>query len=240
MNVPLSSQKKTFLAFAGGSYRDFALLDLRLFVITALLIIGFVAIFVTAACAVVLAAGMAARIALMLLLLRVLLSVLIVLLAGLVDGVEDAEIVLGVLKIAFSHHAVTRAGRIAAELEVFFEELLRGAANAQVRAAAVKDVITIERNVAAVVAGCAAAAALAGAVGAPAHAFHVHDGVTALFLRVCGGALAVRQAATLVATVGLPAKRLPFSRPLARRCLVSGPDAVWRGLGAPMEVRAAP
>ena len=68
------------------------------------------------------------------------------LLRRLVHGVEDAEIVLGVLEVAFRHHAVAAAGRVAAELEVFLEQLLGGAADAQVRSIAVEDVVSVERN----------------------------------------------------------------------------------------------
>src|SRR5579883_613626 len=52
----------------------------------------------------------------------VLLRILLLLsLRGLVHRVEDAEIVLGVLEVAFRHHPVPGPGRVAPELEVFLE-----------------------------------------------------------------------------------------------------------------------
>ena len=44
-------------------------------------------------------------------------------------GVQDAEIMFGVLEIALRHHTVAAAGRVAAELQIFFEQLLGGAAH---------------------------------------------------------------------------------------------------------------
>ena len=84
-------------------------------------------------------------------------ALLLVLLRGLVHRVEDAEIVLGVLEIALRHHAVARASSVPPELQVFLEQLLRGAAHAHVRAVAVEDVVTVKRDVAAVVADSSAA-----------------------------------------------------------------------------------
>ena len=52
----------------------------------------------------------------------------------LVHGVEDAEVMLGVLEVGFRHHPVAAAGRIAAELQVLLEQLLRCAAQPHVRA----------------------------------------------------------------------------------------------------------
>ena len=77
-----------------------------------------------------------------------LLAVLLVLLRRLVHRVQDAEIVLGVLEVALRHHPVATAGRVAAELEVFLEQLLRGSADAQVGTVAVENVVTVEWNVA--------------------------------------------------------------------------------------------
>ena len=53
------------------------------------------------------------------------------------------------LEISLRHHAVAAAGRIAAELQVFLEQLLGGAADAHVRAVAVEDVVAVERDPAA-------------------------------------------------------------------------------------------
>src|SRR5208283_5633483 len=99
-------------------------------------------------------------------------AVLLTLLHRLVHRVQDAEIVLGVLEIAFRHHPVAARGRVAAELQVFLEQLLGGAADADVRAAAVEDVVTVERDVAwGVMADRTAAASTAtGAMTASTHA----------------------------------------------------------------------
>ena len=102
----------------------------------------------------------------------------------LVDGVDDAEVVLGVLEIALGHHAVTAAGRVAAELEIFLEQLLGRAADAQVGTVAVEDVVAVEGDVAALVPGGTAAtatAATAAAVVPATHAFHVHSGLRLFF-----------------------------------------------------------
>ena len=77
-----------------------------------------------------------------------LLAVLLVLLRRLVHRVQDAEIVLGVLEVALRHHPVAAAGRIAAELQVFLEQLLRRSADAQIRTVAVEHVVAVERDVA--------------------------------------------------------------------------------------------
>jgi hypothetical protein len=108
-------------------------------------------------------------------------------LGGLVHRVDDAEVVFGVLEVGFGHHAVAGAGGVAAQLEVFLEEMLGSAADAQVWAAAVEDVVAVERDVsaAAVVADLASAAAAASAAASTASAaaaakvtsscaFHVH------------------------------------------------------------------
>ena len=109
----------------------------------------------------------------------------LVLLLRLVDGIEDAEIVLGVLEIALRHHAVAAAGRVAAELQVFLEKLLGGAAQAQIRPIAVEDVVAIERDVAAMVPDSAATptapTAAAATMVASAHAFHVVHSVSQHF-----------------------------------------------------------
>src|SRR5271157_5771278 len=104
-------------------------------------------------------------------------ALLLVLLRGLVHRIEDAEIVLGVLEIALRHHAVARSGRVPAELQVFLEQLLRGAAHARVWTAAVEGVVAVERDVAAVMAY--PAASTAAAMLASAHIFHIHASIVA-------------------------------------------------------------
>ena len=70
---------------------------------------------------------------------------------------------LGVLEIALRHDPVAAAGRVAAELEILLEQLLRRAADAQIRAVAVEYMVAVERNVAALVPDAAAAATPAAA-----------------------------------------------------------------------------
>jgi hypothetical protein len=48
-------------------------------------------------------------------------AALLILLRRLIHRIQDAEVVLGVLEIAFRHHAIAAAGRITSELQVFFE-----------------------------------------------------------------------------------------------------------------------
>lgn len=93
------------------------------------------------------AALIAAPMASILTALRPLTALLLVLLGGLVHRIQDAEIVFGVLEIALCHDAVATARRIPSQLEVFLEQLLRRAANAEVRAGAVEHVVPVERNV---------------------------------------------------------------------------------------------
>ena len=77
--------------------------------------------------------------------LRALLPVLrrLALLLRLGHRVENAKVVLGMLEIAFGHHPVAHAGRIAAKLQIALEQLLRGAAYPQIRAAAVEHVVAV-------------------------------------------------------------------------------------------------
>ena len=109
-----------------------------------------------------------------------LLAVLLALLRRLVHRVQDAEIVLGVLEIALRHHPVAAAGRVAAELEVFLEQLLRRPADAQIGTIAVEHVVAVERNAAASTApvmpqpATAATPAATWSMAASTHAFHVH------------------------------------------------------------------
>ena len=85
---------------------------------------------------------------------------------------------LRMLEIAFRHDAIPTAGRIAPKLEVFFEKLLRRAAQAQIRPVRIKHVVAIERLPATLAAAPAAMAKLAAptmTMTAPAaHALHVH------------------------------------------------------------------
>ena len=73
------------------------------------------------------------------------LLILLMLHRGLVHGVQDAEVMFRMLEIAFRHHAIPAAGRIAPELEVFFEKLLRSAAQPQIRPVRVKNMVAVER-----------------------------------------------------------------------------------------------
>jgi hypothetical protein len=73
------------------------------------------------------------------------LLILLMLHRGLVHGVQDAEVMLRMLEIPFRHHAIPAAGRIAPELEVFFEKLLRSAAQPQIRPVRVKNMVAVER-----------------------------------------------------------------------------------------------
>jgi hypothetical protein len=116
---------------------------------------------------------------------------------GLVHQVEHTEIVFRILQVALSHHAVAAARRVAAQLQVFLEQLLRGPANANVRTAAVEDVVAVEWDAAASIMAHSAAATSAAsattstatsarAVIAATHAFHVHT--VAVVLSRCGAA----------------------------------------------------
>ena len=95
----------------------------------------------------------------------------------------------GVLEVALRHHPVPAAGRVAAELQVFLEQLLRGAAHADIGAAAVEYVVAVQRDIAAaLVANLTATAAATTATTTrtatmlpSAHAFHiVHSSPVAL------------------------------------------------------------
>ena len=80
---------------------------------------------------------------------------------GLIHQVQHTKVMLGVLKIAFRHDAIAAARGIAAKLQVFFKQLLGGAANPNVRSVAVEDVVPIHRNAATLVVTDTAAAATA-------------------------------------------------------------------------------
>ena len=130
------------------------------------------------------------------LLAALMLSALLAILGGrLVHQVQHAKIVLGMLKIAFGHHPVANAGRVAAQLQIFLEQLLSSATHPHIRAVAVEDVIAVHRNAArGVMADRNAAATSASSTATPAramvvaatHAFHVHTG--AVVLSRCGAA----------------------------------------------------
>ncbi len=113
------------------------------------------------------------------------LLILLMLHRSLVHGVQDAEVMLRMLKIAFRHNAIPTAGRIAPKLEVFFEKLLRRAAQPQIRPVRVKYVVTVKRLAATLAATPATMTELAAptmTVTAPAaHALHVHLYCVSLF-----------------------------------------------------------
>lgn len=108
------------------------------------------------------------------------LPVRLALLDGLVHGVEDTEVMFRMLEERFRRYPVAAAGRIAPELEILFEQLLRRAANADFRSIAVEDVVAVEWNSAAgMMAYCAARSTTTATTAtrtmiAATHAFHVH------------------------------------------------------------------
>ena len=108
------------------------------------------------------------------------LTVRLALLLRLVHRVQDAEVMFRVLEKRFRHHPVAAAGRVAAELQIFLEKLLGGAANADFGSVAVEDVVAIERNSAArmmadrTARSASTAATTARAMVAATHALHVH------------------------------------------------------------------
>jgi hypothetical protein len=112
----------------------------------------------------------------------------------LVHQVKDPEVVLGMLEIAFRHDAITATGRVTAQLQVFFKQLLGGAADPYIRSIAVENMVPIEWNPTASVmahttattAAATPAATTAGAMVAASHAFHVH--IVAVVLSRCGAA----------------------------------------------------
>jgi hypothetical protein len=115
------------------------------------------------------------------LILAVLLLLLLVLLRRLIHGIQDAEIVLRVLKIALCHHAVAAAGRIAAELEILLKQLLRRTADPHVRPVAVENMVSVERDAASAPTMVAhptpgtSTAAATRTMTAATHALHVHS-----------------------------------------------------------------
>ncbi len=111
---------------------------------------------------------------------RLLAVLRLVLLRRLVHGVQDTEIVLRVLEVALRHHPVATAGRVAAELEIFLEQLLSRPADPKIGAVAVEYVVAVERDPAAMVTNAASAASAARPVVSSTHAFHVHSNAVAL------------------------------------------------------------
>ena len=115
-----------------------------------------------------------------------LLDTLVLLLGGLRHGVEDAEVMLCMLEVAFRHDTVPGTGRIAPELEILLEKLLCSAADAQIRSIAVEDMVAIERDLTVMMtyrgaaATATATAAATRTMVAASHAFHVHQSVAAL------------------------------------------------------------
>jgi hypothetical protein len=113
-------------------------------------------------------------------------SLLLMLGRRLIDGAHDAKVMLRMLEVAFTHDAVARACGVTPELQIFLKELLRRAANAEVGAIAVENVVTIERHASIAAAGAlvahsaaiaAATPATVGAISAMAattHTFNVH------------------------------------------------------------------
>jgi len=103
-------------------------------------------------------------------------TLLLLLLSRLVHRIQNTEVVFGVLKKPFGLHPVAAAGRVPAKLEVFLEELLRGTADADIGAVAVKDVVAVKRNATGLMANSSATstAATARSVVAATHTFHVH------------------------------------------------------------------
>jgi hypothetical protein len=101
-----------------------------------------------------------------------------------------------VLEVALRHDPVATAGRVAAKLEILFEQLLRGPTDAKVRTVAVEYVVAIERNTAAAAAtvvahattATAATTAATRSMTAATHTFHVHTvAVTPSLLLVRAG-----------------------------------------------------
>ena len=102
------------------------------------------------------------------------------------DRVEDAEIMFGVLEVALRHHPVAGAGGVPPELQILLEQLLCGAAHAQIGPVAIEHVVAVQRDLAVMVPYRASATAATAAATAArtmitaSHAFHVHQSVEAL------------------------------------------------------------
>ena len=131
-------------------------------------------------------------IAAMTLLRAILLTALLVLLRRLVHRIQDAKVMFRMLEIGLGGDPVAATGRVTAQLQILLEQLLGRAANADVRPAAVKDMVAIERDITAgmvpdatTTTGSAASTATL-AMSAAAHSFHVHSFAVVLFLLLAG------------------------------------------------------
>jgi len=157
---------------------------------------------------------------------RLLLTALLVLLRRLVHRIQDAEIVFRVLEIAFRHDAIAATGRIAPELEILLEQLLRRSADAEIRAVAVKHMVAVQRDP---TVGAAASAMMAQSATATSaatrsmatstHALHVHIvAVQPSLFAACG-----------LSDAGYP-KGVPGSAPLARHQSIGIGSGEYPGL----------
>ena len=103
---------------------------------------------------------------------------------SLIHQVQNPEIMLSVLEIAFGHHPIAAAGGVPAQLQILLKQLLGRAADAQIRTIAVENVVSVERDpapgvmahaTAATTAATTSSATAARAMVAATHAFHVHS-----------------------------------------------------------------
>lgn len=72
-------------------------------------------------------------------------ALLLALLGGLVHGVENTEIMFRVLEIGFCKNAVASSGRVAAQLEILLEQLLRRTTDPQIGSITVKHMVAVQR-----------------------------------------------------------------------------------------------
>ncbi len=70
---------------------------------------------------------------------------LLALLGGLVHGVENTEIMFRVLEIGFCKNAVASSGRVASQLEILLEQLLRRTTDPQIGPVTVKHMVAVQR-----------------------------------------------------------------------------------------------
>ena len=68
---------------------------------------------------------------------------LLALLSSLIHGIQNAKIMLGMLKIGFSKNTVTRSRCIPPELKIFFEKLLRRTTDAEIGTVAIKYMVAV-------------------------------------------------------------------------------------------------
>lgn len=78
-------------------------------------------------------------------LLLTLVPLLLTFLSGLIHGVENTEIMLRVLEIGFCKNAVASSGRVAAQLEILLEQLLRRTTDPQIGSVTVKHMVAVQR-----------------------------------------------------------------------------------------------